>query len=288
MRRLLLSLALAVSLAGACGGADAEEPPASAEPPAPAEPPPAAGLSAGDVAFEVFTSGGLVPIEFALGAFPELVVLGDGTAIRSGVTTLLYPGAALPVLESTQLGASETRELVELARASGLFGPAEANFGFPQVADAPDTTVTTTLDGEQRSVSAYALDIGAGPDSGLTDEQAQTRAALMELISAVRAILDSPERTWAPYVAAAWEIHSLPYTQPADIDPGPAIEWPLEPESLRLDLETGQGCVAVGGEDAAAAVEAAAGATEISRWIVGSETVALVFRPLFPYQHGCG
>ena len=141
------------------------------------EPPPAAGLSGEEVAFEVFTRGGFVPIEFALGAHPELAVLGDGTAIRGGVTTLLFPGAALPVLESAQLSAAATSELVELARASGVFGPTEPDFGSPNVADAPDTVVTTTIDGEQRTVSANALGVGAGPDSGLTNAQLQERAS---------------------------------------------------------------------------------------------------------------
>ena len=233
--------------------------------------------------FAVLVGGGFVPVEMAMAEAPQLVILADGTVYRPGIVTAIFPGPALPALESTTLTADEVDGLLAMIADHGdLFG---ADYGQPMVTDVPSTTVTATLDGEAAEAQAYALDFE--DDSGLTPEQVAARAELTALIADVQAVVQDPGRDWAIVDAPALEIRSMEPVADPGVDPGPPRDFPLEDVESLVPGESGFGCLAVEGDDLAVVLDAAADATQITPWIVGDATVQLVFSPLYPYETGC-
>ena len=275
IRTIALALLIAV-VAAACGNDDDADV-TVAPPPGPPT-----------TVYAVEVGGGFVPVEAALAEAPRLVILSDGTVFRPGVTTAIFPGPALPVLETTTLSEDELAEVLGLVSENAdLF--LDVDFGQPPVADVPTTTVTALVGEERLSASAFAL--GMSDAGGLTDEQVELRTQLQELIDAVDAIVDDPDRTWQLADPPALLIRSLPATttQP-EVDPGPPVDFPLDAGSALVPGPDAQfGCLAVTEPaDLAAVLEAAADATQITPWVVDGQELQLVFAPLYPHEDGCG
>jgi len=277
-RRALTLLALAALTLTACGDDDNEEVTTKPDPPSgdPTE-----------VIFQAATGGGLVPPGSRLAEIPEISIYGDGRVILLGPTTLEFPGSALPNLQQGFLSSPDLDELRRGIEAAGLLDDEPPDYGVPGITDAPTTVVTVTVDGEKRTVSAYALDFDEGDDQ-LEPGQREARRALRALVRGLDADLATET-----YEADAVAVFVRPNeAEPGTADaPAPAThDWPLG--DLAGAGEPYEGfdntrCLVLTGADADTVLTAAGDAKEGDLWRSGGGEYALVFRPLLPNESSC-
>lgn len=250
-----------------------------------------------ELVLEGRTGGGFVPWGYDARQVPSLSVYRDaepagGRAIVTGPTTLQYPGAALPNLLQVRLDDDVVAGLVDAAEEAGLLGPAP-DYGRPNVADLPTTTVTLRVAGEEYVHEAYALDVappepvgddGALPgwDDGLTDDQRAARAALTGFLrQATEATSGSGGAQ--PYEPTALAVLAMPageWTGEAELTPD-VVPWPLS-----VSLAEG-GCRVVAGDDAATLLATLASATELTRFEQDGVAYEVAARPLLPHESTC-
>lgn len=287
-RLVAVALALIV-LATACGGSDTvstsdpspiptEAPMPTPEPDPTPEPPPEQPAEDHPVLFTVFATGGFVPVEFALGEFPELVVLPDGTAYRRGAQIAVFPPPLAPAVERLQLDEDQLARIRAAIAESGAIDPA-ADFGQPNVTDLPTTNVSAVVDGELRQVGVYAL----GFDEGMDGEAAANRRAVSGLIATVSAIVDEAIATGelaAPPALAIRTFPSLVADETAEVR-----EWPIA--SVPQDEGDGRGCVVIDGEEMETLLDAVGNASTQTPWQIGDQAVPVILRPVFPHEDIC-
>jgi hypothetical protein len=222
-------------------------------------------------------------LEVALAEAPSPVILSDGTVYRAGAVPAIYPGQALPAVETTTLEPAELDEVLALVDAHrALFEGTD--FGEPPIADVPTTTLLASIDGELSEAAAFALGF---EDTGLTPAQTAARQDLTTLMGDVQAIVDDPGREWQFADPTAMLARSYPPVEQADVDPGPPLEFPVDDAGALSTATTGFGCMELRGEDLDLVLEAARDATQITPWVVGDQTVQIVFRPVYPHETGC-
>jgi hypothetical protein len=262
---LVIGIAL-FAVAGAACGKGAPNPGAS---------PPGRPTGAGDIVVQVVVDGGFVRPETALGTVPVTTVLGDGTVITTAPTLAIYPGPALAPLQSAKVDTATVDRLVRRARELGLLaGPLD--FGQPQVADAPNTTVTIVAGGESHRHVANALEIdvaGAG---------AAPRRALRDFVAALAA-LPPGNRPWEPTAVAARVAGRY---QPDAQLPQAAVAWPLTRTPVASGA-AGVPCLVVDGADLAVLRAALAKANALTPWVIDGVARSVVFVPVVPGTTPC-
>jgi hypothetical protein len=192
---LLIVVVVLAMVAGACAAAPAATPLATANPSASvtasiASPGPPASSTFGpddvthptgatQIVLRYDVAGGFVPLEFSVGLVPQFTLYGDGRAIwasagATGGSTLdgLSTGARDRTAVLTE---PQVQDLLKFALLQGGLGIAVGPYDATGVADAPTTAFEIHADGNDKTVSAYALGIGS---SGAA---AQIRASLVRL-----------------------------------------------------------------------------------------------------------
>jgi hypothetical protein len=254
---------------------------AGAAPTAPAEGP-------GRLVLQVEHVGGFVTPEMLAGRLPLVAVYSDGRVIAQGPQIAIYPAPALPNLLVWQLDEAGVQTVVDRAVAAGVTGTGD--LGSPPVADAPATRFTLVTEEGTYVREVQAL-FELPDDGGLTPEQRTTRGELMGLVG----VLTSPEgpfgaagpESYRPDAVCAVVTEWAPGPEPELVQPevawpGPAL--PGEPLEERLGLS----CVVARGAEAAAVLEAAAGANALTPWTAeDGGRWALTLRPLLPHETGC-
>jgi hypothetical protein len=239
-----------------------------------------------EVVLRIEHLGGFVPAQTLAARLPVVTVYGDGRVITEGPVIAIYPGPALPNILERRISAADMNRLVTMAVDAGV--GADIDYGTPWVTDVPDTKFTvSTTDGVLTS-TVYALDM----DEGLTAAQIAARQKLRDLRDA---LTDLPGTLGAdaageerPYEPVALAAVTSPYVDPDDGLDQPEIAWPGpalpgEPLGSLPDLR----CVTVSGDDLAAVLEAAAGATTLTPWVWEGERWFVTFRPLLPEESTC-
>jgi len=263
-------LALSVSL-GACGTVGPADHPTAAD----------------EVVLQVTTGGGFLPIEQHVTLVPEFSVYGDGRVIVPGPVDAMYPGPALPNLQTVLIPEESVEAILSAAREAGLFDPT-FDYGLPTVADGPTTTIVINADGTTYRSEIYALTVeGAG---GLSTEQQQRRAALNDLRNKLTDLTAfvSGQIVWSQYQFSALAIYSQAADsgqtpEPTDVQPN-RLEWPLG-DLATLGEEAprpGLRRVVVSGKDLAALQPLLSEATAITLWTSEGKEYHLLFRPLLP------
>ncbi len=250
-----------------------DEPETEATPVLEATPPPIRPAAL----FTVFTSGGFVPVEIALSAFPELVIMPDGVVYRPGAQTAVFPPPLTPAIERIQLDADALDEILRLISSDDLPPPA-TDFGSPNITDVA-TTVVTWLQTEEVVASVYAL----GFDVGLTTVQADSRAKVSTLVAAVEGIVDAASATaelTRPPALGLLTFPGLAFQEDAVV-----LDWPIE--SVPVPQAGGADCTVVSGDELGAIWVAATGATTQTPWRIEGEAKVVAFRPVFPYEDFC-
>jgi hypothetical protein len=231
---------------------------------------------------------GFVPIEFNASRLPLLSVYADGRVLTQGAQPAIYPGPALPNIEERLISRDDVARLAGLAIAAGV--GSGADYGQPNVMDAPSTKFTVNTADRTYQSSANALGIESG--GGLTSAQRKARQKLQDLLEK---LTDLPKTLGSgavgkskPYEAASVSVLASPYTPPTDI-PAPAkAEWPGPdlpgtPFVRAAELS----CVTVTGMQAQAVLGAAAKANTATGWTAKDQTWHLTFRPLLPDESDC-
>ena len=240
-----------------------------------------------EVVLQVSMGGGFLPIEYNLTAVPEFSLYGDGRVIVPGPVIAVYPGPALPNLQTTLVPGETVQAILSAAREAGLFDPT-FDYGRPTVIDAPTTTIVINADGTTYRSEIYALmEGGAG---GLTLEQEQARATVQGLRGKLTDLagFEAGEVVWEPYQFFALAVYSQAadpgYTpDPTDVQPN-RLEWPLgDLGTLGKEVPpAGFRRVVISGQDLAALQPLLGQATQITLWKSGGSEYHLFFRPLLP------
>jgi hypothetical protein len=226
----------------------------------------------------------------AFQTLPSVVVYGDGTRLSPGAQIAIYPGPALPAVQQDQLSDEDVVTIVDAAREAGL-DTNDVDYGEPPVADAGDTVVTVTIDGETYTHTATALglvDEPGGVDLGgsaLTDEQMANRAALAGFVDEVSSIAVGEGELYEADRYRLW-------VQPAaEVDAGRVDEDNIEPrtvdwtvDGVTLEAST---CIPVEGAAASQLGDLLADADSLTRFDDGDTTWAVVARPVLPHEPIC-
>jgi hypothetical protein len=233
------------------------------------------------VVVRVLVGGGFVPVEQSLATIASSTLLGDGTLVTAGPVPLIYPGPAIQPLQSTVLGEEQVQALLARADELGLLdGPLD--FGTPNVADAPSTTVTFVVDGRTIDQTANALGM-EGMDDTVGEDQQANRAALQEFLDALAALPAGDEVVTPPAVAVF--ALGAPVTDP-DLPQEP-VDWPLATPPASDGTDGGWPCTLVTGADVDTLLAALEGANAATPWVIDGVETALAFRPVLPGDAGC-
>lgn len=170
----LVTVALVVAACGEVGGGSVEVDPDEA-------------------VLQITSEGGFVPVEFALGQGPRYTLVGDGTLIFSGFTTLEFPGRLIPSYLTAQLSGSQTNAILAMVDDMGLADlvnetdDSANNF----VADASTEVIRYwDADGEHR-YAVYAL--------GIEEDPSERNAVFLELIETLdRFTAENPGEPYQP------------------------------------------------------------------------------------------
>lgn len=284
-RRIIPSLlagAVVVTLA-ACGddSATSDQPVAPGEtvaPPGPTvapttqAPPPttAAGYEhptgADDAVIEILYEGGFVHPDFAFGQIPVLLVSGDGRRFVNGPQIEIYPQPLLPNVLVSHIGDAGIQELLDLAAEHGLLTEREYERD-DNIADAADTVVRISANGETYEHRAYALGMDADT------EESGDRAELHAFIQAATAEPAIDEEAFEPenYLLRATPIAD---TSGYDVEPT-IVDWPAESSLLLADAE----CVEV---PAGSVHDLLAEANQLTIFVQDDVTYQLAVKPQLP------
>ncbi len=231
---------------------------------------------------------GFVPVEFNASQLPTLSVYADGRVLTQGAHPAIYPGPALPNIEERLISRDDVARLAGLAIAAGV--GSGADYGQPNVMDAPSTKFTVHTADRTYQSSANAL--GMDPGGGLSSSQRKARQKLQDLLDK---FTDLPKTLGAgavgkstPYEATSVSVLASPYSPPTDIPAPTQTEWPGPDLPGAPFYAGGQiSCLTVSGAQAQAILSAAAKANTATGWTAKGETWHLTFRPLLPDENGC-
>jgi hypothetical protein len=243
---------------------------------------------ADEVVLRVSTGGGLVPIEYNYTTIPEFTLYGDGRIIVPGATPAIFPGPALPNLQTTIVPEQTVQAILAAAKKAGLFQNG-VDYGQPGVFDAGSTTFTINAEGTTYTSHIYALGFTEGGD--LNAPQKKARAAITDLHDKLNdpSTLTSAQLTWEPFDFTALAVLSRPLDPTAtpgqtDVQPN-HLPWPLEDLATSgeaLPNSHGLRKVVVSGDDLATLEPLLQQATQITVWKSGDTEYNLWFRPLLP------
>ena len=244
-----------------------------------------------DVVVSVEVVGAFTTPEMAFQTLPSTVVYGDGTRITPGAQIEIYPGPALPALQRDQLSDDDVAAIVDAARDAGLDRD-DLDYGQPPLADAGDTVVTVTIDGETYVHTATALGFAEGPGAqdpeslGLTDEQAANRAALAEFVDQVSTLTGSA----SPELIDA-DRYRLWVRPASEVDTGSEDDDTIGPRSAEWTVDAvtleASGCLPVEGGAVAEVTALLAEADALTRFDDGSTMWAVVARPVLAHEPTC-
>ena len=110
---------------------------------------------------------GFVPVEYNASQLPLLSVYADGRVLTQGAQPAIYPGPALPNIEERLISRDDVARLAGQAIAAGV--GSGADYGQPNVMDAPSTKFTVHT--EDRTYQSSANALGMDPGGGLSSSQ---------------------------------------------------------------------------------------------------------------------
>jgi hypothetical protein len=252
------------------------------------------GTSPSDLLLRWGYEGGFTPPEFQLTNLPSFSLYGDGTIVRPGPQIEIYPGPALPALETVRVDEAGIEAILDAARDAGLDTVTDlTDMGTVGVADAADTVFTLQDGRVARTVRVYALGDFGGQLPGMPDEEFEARKKLLELVEDLGSL-----ETWLPrgslgdstvYEASGARVFVSKYGGQPDL-PQEAVAWPLETplQGIGDDAGTGFRCVVVtGAQWTDELLPVAQTANQATPWTSDGRRYALAFRPLLPDETGC-
>lgn len=283
-RSALISIVLVTLVTAGCGPAGSVDEGTSTPAPQRISHP----TGASDVVLRVRTGGGFVPLEVSMRELPEFTLYGDGTVIVPGAVAAIYPGPAIPPLNTFRLSEEQVQQVLLRARRAGLLEAAQIDYGdmgSVGVSDMPTTSAVINADGRRVRHDAYALGAAGGR---LTPAQRQARTALSEFLAALPH--DPSAQEYAP---SALMVNVAPFTGERQPGSTPMV-WPLGGDLATEGTALSDGlpyrCVAVTGADAEVLLSSLRTANEQTEWLAregGNRAFRLVVRPMLPDEQAC-
>jgi hypothetical protein len=261
-----------------------------------------------DVIVKIEYAGGFVMPQTLITRMPVFILFGNGCYVVQGPQIEIYPAPALPNLQETCLNEEGVQEILAKAKAAGLLD-GDAEYRNDMIADAATTVFTVTADGKTSVVRAYALEMDAGNDPNISDEDREAREKLLTFMQDMGGVDFWIDPEMIVEEAHAYEIERMQIAViPADSPSAPMIEDGLEPQVLEWPLEsdlatfgtpylTGEfNCDVVEGEDLTTLLPKLQEANQLTHWVSAAEGTpeagdedAYIFalRPLFPGEAAC-
>lgn len=250
-----------------------------------------------DVVLRVEVGGGFVGPAFFLTNFPPFTLTGDGRVITPGAQIDIFPGPALPAVNVRRLTEAGIQAVLNEVARTGLFGASvEYRGAMNVVADAGDTSFVLHADGQNVTVTVYALGMlqpGAN-FPGITAQEVAAHQGLSQLnerLTTLEAWLPASawaDPTWKPYQPDALRL----LVRNADADPpddtglgNQLIDWPnsSDPATFgEINPLSEQRCGVVSGEQAQAWYAALSGANQLSRFVKGAHRYEVTVRLQLP------
>ncbi len=214
-------------------------PPATPAPTTPAPPTTAPAFEhptgADEVVLEIAYEGGFLHPDAAFGLLPVTVVTGDARQFVLGPQIEIYPQPLLPNVLVSEIGEAGVQRLLELAAEHGLLTEREYARN-DMIADAADTVVRISANGETYEHRAYAL--------GLDTDESGDRAELQAFVEAVTAEPAMDEEAFAP---EHYLVRATPVDDVTDYDVEPTlVDWPADSALVLADANE---CVEVPADD---------------------------------------
>lgn len=224
---------------------------------------------ADDVVVEIAYEGGFLPVEMAFAQLPTLLVTGDGRQFTLGPQIEIYPQPLLPNVLVSDIGEEGIQRLLDLAAEHGLLTHREYTRN-DMIADAADTVVRISANGETYEHRAYALATDGDETGDRAELQAFVDAATSELAMDGEAFV--PEH----YLVRATPVDD---TSGFEIEPT-IVEWPAESSLLLADAAD---CIEV---PAGSVQDLFAEANQLTFFTQDDVTYQLSVRPQLPGD-GC-
>ena len=225
------------------------------------------------------TSGGFVPAQYNFSRLPRFVVYSDGRMIsESQISTQQYPGRAIPNLMTKNVS-FDLKRIVSALENTNLANP-KFDWGYPSVADVPNTEVITQLSAKKRSatISIYALGM-TGP--GLTKKQVEYRKKADRVLDSLQAF--SGRYIWSKSYPTKWTPTKYVYqvAEAAVTENSNTLDW-VGPE-----LSQEVSCAALNNSQSAAINTIESSINVETLWSSGGKTWRVTLRPLLPHESGC-
>lgn len=227
----------------------------------------------------VKTTGGFVPPAYQFTRVPNFVIYSDGRMIStSQVQTQQWPGSALPSLQ-TKFVNFDMKRIVAALEASKLTNP-KFDWGYPLVADVPNTEVFTQLSAQKRSstVSVYALGM-TGP--GITKHQAIYRKKASLLIDQLQGF--SNKYIWTKNLPTTW----VPTKYAYQVSVAEPTEYSNNKDWVGPAISDELSCAVLSKSDSAKITKMASDINTETLWTSGDKTWRINLRPLFPHESSC-
>lgn len=242
---------------------------------------------ANEAVLQITIGGGLVPVEHNLTLLPVFSLYGQGRVIVPGPVIAIYPGPALPNLQTAVLSEKAVQAILAAARNTRLFDP-DFDYGQPPVADAATTSIVIDAGGATNHSDIYALGMEEG--EGLSAEQQRARADIAKFVASLIDLtaFETSPLAWEPYQYTALAVYSTltdPNAPEPDVQPN-RLTWPLDDLSSLGEPVSPAGFrrFVAAGQDLEALEPLLSQATQITLWESGGEEYHLFFRPLLPEE----
>jgi hypothetical protein len=191
---------------------------------------PAAGIAhptaAEDVVLKLSYEGGFVPAGFAFVNTPSLVVSGDGRVFTQGAVPAIFPGPLLPAVLVRTITEDGIQAVLGVVNDAGLLAEPPDYAGGDNVADAPNTVLTISVDSGSFVHSAYALGIDS-PESPARQNLLDVTTKLGDIEQAAGAANNlGPDQPFVP-TTYRFQASVVDPTELTSQDPAPTIvDWP--------------------------------------------------------------
>jgi hypothetical protein len=225
--------------------------------------------------------GGFIAPWMTLNRYPTVVLYADGRLIMQGPVDDIYPGAALPNLQVTQLTPHGLDQVLQWAADAGLQGP-DVFLGQP----IPDAGVT--LFEVVRPEGPHTTSVA---DLTSDDQAIGALRKFQDIMTSIRQWLPNDVvGDDQPYQWNALQILAAPADPAQQPDPQlvTIVDWPLGAlATLGTDVGGDNRCAVVTGTDLATLRPLLATANELTLWRSGGQTYSLQLHPLLPDDQGC-
>lgn len=296
---LLIAAAMTLTLA-ACGGSGS--PGGSGGPGGSASPGDDGGIAhptgAADLLLSITYEGGMLRPDMIFSQLPPLTIAGDGTVIVQGAQIDIFPGPALPAVQSRRLSEAGLQLVLQRIAATGFFAE-DATFTEESLSmDAPLTVFTLHADNREVIVKVGALGSYRTPEEmppNMTERERQAHLTLSPLydnLTQLDQLIPASaweETDWHDYRAESLRLLVANVDgEPADPSgiPGGIVEWPIDGDAATFGdpypILEGARCGIVDGSEAEAWYGVLAQANQLTRYSSGDHTYQVTPRPVLP------